>query len=141
MCPAEEPMEAPAHASAPTVLVVEDEVLIRLGICEHLRESGLNVVEAASAVEARDIIMAGVTVDLVFSDINMPGALDGAGLALWLRDMDISLPVVLTSGMAQVLADAQARCAHVKAFVAKPYSYEAVEAKLRRLIDARAKQG
>jgi CheY-like chemotaxis protein len=88
MCPEEEPMKAPDQASVYTVLLVEDEVLIRLGVAEHLREAGFNVVEAATATEAREIMLAGVAIDLVFSDINMPGELDGVGLAKWLSVLE-----------------------------------------------------
>jgi DNA-binding NtrC family response regulator len=101
--------------------------------------AGFNVLEAASAGEARDIILAGVHVDLVFSDINMPGEFDGLRLALWLHENEFAAPVVLTSGMPSVLADARARCVAVSAFISKPYVYDVVEGQLRQLIAARAK--
>lgn len=141
MCPEEEPMHAPDQGGAPTVLIAEDEVLIRLGIADHLRGAGFNVVEAASGAEARDIILAGVAIDLVFSDINMPSELDGVGLAQWLAEINFEAPVVLTSALPSVLADAQARCANVRAFVGKPYGYDAIENQLRRLAPARVRRG
>ncbi|MGZ5904834.1 MAG: response regulator, partial [Reyranella sp.] len=69
----------------PTVLVVEDEILVRTVIAAYLRDCGFDVVEAGSADEAVRVLEAGVRIDIVFSDINMPGSLDGFGLAQWLR--------------------------------------------------------
>jgi len=119
MCPAE---EVKAEISQrPIVLLVEDEALLRLSIADRLREHGFVVIEAASGDEARDLIMAGVTADLVMSDITMPGALDGAGLAVWLAARGVKAPIILTSGLSQTLAEARTRCPHVAAFLAKPY--------------------
>jgi CheY-like chemotaxis protein len=64
-----EPSNGTEHAL--TVLVAEDEVLLRLGIADFLRESGFVVVEASSAGEARAVLSADIVVDAVFSDISM----------------------------------------------------------------------
>lgn len=141
MCPEEEPMDAPEQACAPTILIAEDEVLIRLGVADHLREAGFNVVEAASGTEAREIILTGINIDIVFSDINMPGEFDGVAFALWLHENEFQSPVVLTSGMPEVLRQAEARCANVCAFVGKPYGYAELESQLRGLIGSAAKPG
>ena len=61
----------------PAVLVVEDEVLIRSAVAEYLRIAGNLVVEAANAAEAIAVFAAGVPIDVVFSDIHMPGTTDG----------------------------------------------------------------
>jgi CheY-like chemotaxis protein len=63
------------------VLVVEDEVLIRLVIADYLRECGYRVHEAANAAEAVAVLESGtVAIDIVFSDVLMPGDMDGFGL-------------------------------------------------------------
>src|SRR4051794_25777084 len=78
------------------VLLVENEVLIRLAISEYLRECGYRVIEAVSADEA--ILVLGqedLAVDLVLSDVAMPGSMDGFGLARWIRKHRNDVDVVL----------------------------------------------
>jgi CheY-like chemotaxis protein len=81
-----------------TVLVVEDETMVRMPIAEYLRDCGYNVVEASSASEAITAMDADGPVSLVFSDIRMPGKMDGLGLAEWLHSHHPAVPVLLTSG-------------------------------------------
>src|SRR3546814_7896167 len=69
----------------PRVLVAEDDTLVRIAIAEALRDAGFRVMEAASADEALAYLEAAERVDLVFSDIQMPGSLDGFGMARRLR--------------------------------------------------------
>ncbi|MEZ5962104.1 MAG: response regulator [Hyphomonadaceae bacterium] len=127
------------HAdAAPLVLVVEDEVLIRMAAADHLRHCGFRVAEAGSSAEAQELILSGLKVDLVFSDITMPGALDGAGLAQWLGAHAPDLPVILTSGVNSSLEAARKACANVRALMPKPYDYDGVVAHIRAALSARA---
>jgi CheY-like chemotaxis protein len=80
------------------ILVIEDEVLIRILVAESLRDAGFIVIETASADEAWSFIMGGGEMDLVFSDINMPGSMDGLELARRLQSHDPDLPIILSSG-------------------------------------------
>jgi CheY-like chemotaxis protein len=80
------------------ILVVEDEVLIRALIAEELRLAGFSVIEAGRADEALTFIKSGEQVDLVFSDIQTPGSLDGLQLAETIHDKYPDIPVILTSG-------------------------------------------
>jgi CheY-like chemotaxis protein len=82
------------------IVVVEDEVLIRALIAEEIRLEGFSVIEADRADDALTYIKAGEQVDLVFSDIQTPGSLDGLQLAEILRDLYPDIPVILTSGNA-----------------------------------------
>jgi two-component system, response regulator PdtaR len=82
------------------ILVVEDEVLIRALIAEELRLAGFSVIEAGRADEALTYIKSGEQVDLIFSDIQTPGSLDGLQLAETLRHKAPDIPVILTSGNA-----------------------------------------
>lgn len=116
-----------------TILVVEDEVLPRLAIAEHLRACGFHVVEAATGLEAQQLLLAGLQVDVVFSDITMPGGVDGIALADWIAANNVSAQIVLTSGLPSALAAAQLTCAHVNAFVSKPYDFDRVTDRLRAL--------
>jgi DNA-binding NtrC family response regulator len=81
-----------------SVLIVEDEVLIRLDLGAQLRAAGLTVLEAASADEALAILEEMDPVDLVVSDIRMPGDADGLDLLGWLRRERPGVKVILISG-------------------------------------------
>lgn len=83
-----------------TILVVEDEPLIRCDMAQMLSELGVVVLEAASADEAWDFLARGEKVDLVFSDICTPGSMNGAELAGRIKENYPNLAVVLTSGHA-----------------------------------------
>jgi CheY-like chemotaxis protein len=99
------------------ILVVEDEVLTRAFIAEELRLAGFRVIEADRADDGLTYIKAAVEqVDLVFSDIQTPGSLDGLQLAEILRDKYPDIPVILTSGNTP-----PRHVGIVEAFVPKPY--------------------
>lgn len=136
MSPAENPFAEGQPAMEPTVLIVEDEVLSRLAMSEYLRECGFQVIEAASGVEAQQLVLAGIKVDLVFSDITMPGGVDGIDLALWLMVHCESAKVILTSGLPDSLAKAESACNQVLAFVPKPYDQADVAKRIRQLLEA-----
>lgn len=138
MSPAENPVTEGQRAMAPSVLLVEDEVLSRLAMAEYLRECGFHVVEAASGVEAQQLVLAGLKVDLVFSDITMPGGVDGIDLALWLMVHCESTKVILTSGLPDALTKAQTACSQVLAFVPKPYDHADIAKRIRDVLQAEA---
>ena len=122
-----------APDSQPTVLVVEDEVLIRMAVSDYLRECGFHVVEAGSADEAIEVLKADTVVDVVFSDINMPGKLDGFGLAQWIRRERPQVKVILTSGVTRKAKEAGSLCEHGPV-LAKPYHHAELEQQIRRLL-------
>ena len=137
MSPAEDLMPEQHSDAEPVVLVVEDEVLIRMAAADHLRHCGFKVAEAGSAAEAQDLILSGLKVDLVFSDITMPGALDGVGLTQWLAVHAPDVPVILTSGVTSSLDAAKRACANVRALMSKPYDYDVVVTHIRAALIAR----
>src|SRR5258705_13922630 len=81
----------------PTVLVVEDEVLVRLMICEELRERGLRVIEAVSADQAAEVLQSSTEIDLIVSAVTMPGRLNGVALARHVARHHQCLPRFLSS--------------------------------------------
>src|SRR6476646_9187480 len=82
----------------PTILVVEDEAAIRLMIAEALRAEGFGVVEAGSGDEALTVLESGTRVNLVFTDVRMPGTLDGLALVGRLRVTRPDLKIAIGSG-------------------------------------------
>ena len=91
----------PRHGLAvpATILVVEDDVFVRMTLAEQLRGAGYRVLEASNADEALDLLRdRSLAVRLLLSDIRMPGKLDGVGLALAVRFQYPDIKIVLTSG-------------------------------------------
>jgi DNA-binding NtrC family response regulator len=138
MSPAEDLMPEQHAGAEPLVLVVEDEVLIRMAAADHLRSCGFKVAEAGSTAEAQELILSGLKVDLVFSDVTMPGAIDGVGLAQWLRVHAPDVPVILTSGVTSSLDAAREACSNVHSMLPKPYDYDGVVTQVRAALAARA---
>src|SRR5262245_18575811 len=115
----------------PAVLVVEDEILIRSAVAEFLRSAGYKVIEAANADEAVAVCASGTPIHLVFSDINMPGALDGIGLARWIADHRRSVPIILTSAVGHAQ-----RAREIGAiFLLKPYRLAEVVRRISTLLN------
>lgn len=110
-----------------TVLLVEDDALVRMVTAGELREAGLTVIEAASAEDAYEAIGAGLEVDVVFTDVRTEGTLDGCEFARKLKAERPNLPVILTSGHLDGTV-----AALVAPFLAKPYRIEAVIQLIRR---------
>lgn len=137
MSPAEDIMPEQHADAEPLVLVVEDEVLIRIAAADHLRHCGFKVAEAGSATEAQELILAGLAVDLVFSDVSMPGKMDGIALAQWLHEHLPGVPVVLTSGVTSSLDAAKQACLNVHAYEPKPYGYDGLVTAIRTALTAR----
>jgi DNA-binding NtrC family response regulator len=96
MFPARELEASASGSSTRSVLMVEDEVLIRLAVADYLRDCGYQVCEAANASEAKALLKT-LPIDLVFSDVNMPGE-NGLALAEWIMLRHPAIPIVLTSG-------------------------------------------
>ncbi len=143
MCPMrdEYPEGETTPETGPVILVVEDDVMVRIGISEHLRRRGYQVIEAASGLEARALLDIGWTVDAVFSDVKLPELRDGIELALWIELNHPDMPVVLASGSDGAVRAAAKACANVRQFVVKPYDFDAVEALLRGLTEKAQPKG
>jgi CheY-like chemotaxis protein len=81
-----------------TILVVEDELLIRFVLTDVLREAGYQVVEACDGEEGLAVLLSGQTIDLIVTDIRMPGTIDGMELARRSKALDPSRCVIVCSG-------------------------------------------
>ncbi len=126
---------SPAHkidpqVARPTVLVVEDEVLLRLTVAEELRANGIGVLEAANADEALALLQSQVAVNLVLTDVRMPGSMDGLALANLLRRTRPGLKLIIASGH---LPDLGPR-GIAEAFIHKPYNLPIVVKQIKALL-------
>jgi len=121
-----------------TVLVVEDEVLIRMVISAYLRDCGYQVIEAVNAEEAIAVLQqTDLTIDVVLSDLEMPGSMDGFGLSQWVREHRKGLHVILIGNPARA-ADVAAELCDSGPTLSKPYEPKLVVDRIRRLLAERA---
>jgi CheY-like chemotaxis protein len=102
----------------PAVLIVEDEPLVRLCAVETIEAAGFEVIEAASADEAIRILESRYDIRVVFTDIHMPGSMDGLKLAHAVRNRWPPIKLIVTSGRELVRAQDMPDGAR---FFAKPY--------------------
>ena len=123
----------PIETDAPyRVLVVDDEPAIRGVLCEFLQEFGFAPVAVENADQALAVLDDPEPVDLVFSDVRMPGSLDGYGLARWILKHRPQLPVILATGDLGAI-NAAAGLSGVETF-AKPYDFDMAVRKIRDTI-------
>ena len=124
-------LDEPPQPRGKVILVIEDEFLVRLMIADHLRASGYVVIEVANASEALIVIASQTQIDLVFTDINVPGWLDGEALANWLSIRRPDIPVILTSG---IITPSVNNDSDANRFIPKPYLLTSVEKAIRDLL-------
>jgi signal transduction histidine kinase len=125
------PLDSTVPRPAGLVLLVEDDDEVAKLASEMLGQLGYEVVRAASATAALGAFANGRPIDLVFSDIMMPGGMNGVDLAREIRNRRIELPVLLTSGYAEAAAlEAEAAGIHI---LPKPYRLDELSAALGRL--------
>jgi two-component system, response regulator PdtaR len=86
----------------PVVLIVEDEFLLRMDSAAVMEEAGFEVVQAANADEAIAILGMRSDIGVVFTDIQMPGSMDGLKLARFVRDRWPPIKIVATSGLVAI---------------------------------------
>jgi CheY-like chemotaxis protein len=114
-----------------TVLLVEDEVLVRLMIADKLRDAGYTVIEASNAQEASELLRhSSIAVRVILTDIQMPGALDGVGLARKVRSEYPAIKIVLTSGYLTALD-----WTDHDGFFCKPYNPDRLIQHIKTLLD------
>ena len=128
-------MMVQSSPAAATVLVVEDESLVRGCAVDALSECGFNVLQAASA-PAAIVLLEGTHVDVVFTDINMPGEFDGLDLARRVRRRWPHIAIVITSGRGR-----PSRGLEGIHFVPKPYTPDALARLIAQLISCRGERG
>jgi len=120
------------HSQPSTILVIEDEILIRLATCDYLRHCGYRVIEGSTAEEAQRVLRAGEPVEILFSDIDLGAGMDGFALAAWVRQNYPAVRILLTSGVAAMAEHTAQLCDGP--FLHKPYSHGALCGHIKRLL-------
>lgn len=119
------------HNGRAVVLVVEDSAVIRMGALDLVLSAGYEALEARDADEAIRILEARTDVDLVFTDIQMPGTMDGIRLAHYIRDRWPPVKLIVASGNA-ILEESSLPTG--SRFFAKPYNETAITDEMARLL-------
>jgi two-component system, response regulator PdtaR len=118
--------------SAPLVLVVDDEPVVCLLASDCLQDAEFRTLEAHTAQQAIDVMESGQEVDIVFSDIQMPG-MDGFELQRWVKLNRPRVKVLLASGVENVKA-ASGHMGQPRWLVFKPYNADELEQRIRELL-------
>jgi CheY-like chemotaxis protein len=117
----------------PVILIVEDDFLIRMGAAEMIEAAGFAIVEAADADEAMEILEVRLDITVVFTDIQMPGSMDGLKLAAAIRGRWPPIKIVATSGRVNVR---KIDLPEGGLFLPKPYSSAEIARTLHELTGA-----
>jgi len=118
--------------ATPSVLIVEDEIILRMTTADELREGGFFVKEAANGDEAVAMLRGYSNMDAVFSDVRMPGTLDGIGLAKWVRLHYPNIGMFLTSGTLEAFPTNQTVA---DGYFPKPYVTAEVERAIKQMCE------
>lgn len=105
-------------ADPQTILVVEDEPLIRMSVVAALEDAGYWVLEAQNSADALDVLSRHSEISIMVTDVRMPGPMDGLALVTWVQMNNPGIRSIVVSGNA---THAQAGKAGAVGFVAKPY--------------------
>lgn len=112
------------------VLVVEDEPLILMSAMDFLQDAGFKVYEAANADEAILLLEAHDDIRILFTDVDMPGSMNGVALAFAVRNRWPPVQIIITSGYARF---PQSQLPSGGLFVPKPYQHETVTQLARQM--------
>src|SRR5450432_1612461 len=123
---------APGHAAAlRAVLVVEDEMMLRMRAVDIVEDAGFTAIEAVNADEALTILESRSDIELLFTDIQMPGSMDGLKLAHAVHERWPSIKIILVSGKL-TLSEAE-KPIHSR-FFGKPLEVKQMIAEMREMI-------
>ena len=114
-------MSNPSSKLPSTILVVEDEGLVRITVADELRDRNFEILEASTGDEAVKLLRSGAEVDLVFTDVRMPGSIDGIALTRLIKTEFPAIKVIVTSGHISALQAGMA-----DGFFTKPYDLASV---------------
>ena len=123
----------PKAGTRPVVLIVEDEILVRMDAVEVIEAGGFEVIEASNADEAIAILEQCNDIGVIFTDIDMPGSMDGLKLAHFVKDRWPPIKIITTSGHAKINANDLPEGVR---FVPKPYNPTEIADTVHQLIRA-----
>ena len=133
--PGETTRHDPQHRGGhETILVVEDNEAVRGSAVDLLREEGYQVLTAANGDLAMQMLLDGVAVDLIFTDVVMPGLIKSADLAAWAKVQNPPVAVLFTSGHTRDIISRNHQLSPDTYLLSKPYGPEALLSKIRNVL-------
>jgi len=117
-----------------TILVVEDDAGVRVTSVDLLHEVGYNVLQAVNGDVAMAILLGGVKVDLIFTDVVMPGLVQSVEIAAWARSRTPPIPVLFTSGHTRDIFSKNNVLAPAVTLLQKPYKPDTLALMVRRAL-------
>jgi DNA-binding NtrC family response regulator len=125
-----------AISTSTRILCVEDDIYVRLIAAEALRDAGFYVIEAENGDEAVHFLAGPEGIDALFTDVRMPGTLDGIDLATQIRRDYPKMPVLVASGYADHVVARLRTLEPPTVFISKPYNLGKMVATLKELTTA-----
>jgi CheY-like chemotaxis protein len=128
-------MSSHGQSIRPVVLLVEDEPLVRMDAADVLEHAGFEVIEAADAGAAQAALESRDDIHVLFTDVQMPGPMNGLELAWLVHDHQPHICVLITSGH---IRPEQDKLPERAVFIAKPYAEQVPTTVIRTLLEKRA---
>jgi CheY-like chemotaxis protein len=125
---------APRSEQGETVLVVDDEPTVRMLVTEVLQELGYSAIEAADSVAGLKILESDVRIDLLISDVGLPGGMNGRQMADAARRTRPGLKVLFVTGYAENAAVGNGHLERGMAVMTKPFPIEALAARVQEML-------
>ena len=116
---------------------MDDEALVRFVTAEALRDHGFDVIEASNGAEALALFKKPDQFDILFTDVAMPGGIDGVELASMVRHLDPDIPILIASGFALNIEPRLGKVSSPVIFIHKPYNLEKLVGTVRTLVGDR----
>jgi len=133
---AAEPAEAPRAVQGKTVLVVDDEPTVRMLVTEVLEELGYTATEAADGNAGLKVLRSDVPLDLLITDVGLPGGLNGRQVADAGREVRPLLPVLFITGYAENAAVGNGHLEPGMQVLTKPFAMDTLAARVRAILEA-----
>ena len=129
------PSTVPVRGNGETVLVVEDDEAVRITVVDTLIELGYRVLRASDGQSALSIVRSGVSIDLLFTDVIMPGPVPSTELVRQAKELSPALRILFTSGFTRDAIVHRDRLQAGVNLLSKPYAREDLARRLRQLLD------
>ena len=124
-----------------TILVVEDDLDVRTHAKDILRELGYRTLEAGTGRTALQVLRSHPGVHLLFTDVGLPGGMNGRQLAEEARRLRSDIKILMTTGYARNAIVHDGRLDPGVQLITKPFTYSALASKIRTILDARSQSG
>jgi DNA-binding response OmpR family regulator len=126
-------------AGTPTIMIVEPDIHVRVVVADYLRDCGYKVIEGKKAEDVHKMLAAGEAIDIVITEIELPGDVDGFTLARDVRQLRPSIDIILSSGAAKTADKAGSLCDEGP--LEKPYHPEDLLRRIKILRGQRKAEG